>query len=545
MPHKAFCAIVVLGALFSPAVLRAQTHCLEEDHHVGGESVMHLWTGPENGYYYHVGKAIEAASKHMPDEIRIHTCSSNGSTTNLAALLKNEADFAIVQSDVVHQLWHCEVPDMQRCESQKEPLRIRLVTPLFVEKLQVLVRPHLYISSLGELRSSHCIWAGVDGSGSAPTARMLLEAAGWNRDQIGASQSGCHAAPKTLEEALGLLQKGDELDAVIQTRVVPSRPIYEALKTSEIQILGIDWNLVERMTQDGIYRETSIQRNEYRSAGDGIYSIGVPALLLTRNNADADAVRAMAELIEDEQTDIEKHLQRNLLAEGGARGDVDSDTGTMIDGEMIGPATLTLVGSKVSNEIAGHVDPEAKPYLWSWSVRRGAFIRLAILLAVLTVIGVALKLHSKKRTWVRGYYREVLFVFGGILLWAFAALWLQSLEGDLNEHFTTLWASAISLAENVLAKLPLQFSFAPAPTTRSGGAVVSGFSYLVATLLTVYLLPWLKKSWPRLRPAFWGFETSEPARDGKAEERVPSSTPTVEHAEKQEVFGRAAGSAGG
>lgn len=543
MPHKAFCTIVVLGVLFSPRVTRAQTHCLEEDHHAGGESAMHLWTGPENGYYFHVGKAIEAASKHMPDEIRIHTCSSNGSTTNLAALLKNEADFAIVQSDVVHELWHCEVPDAQRCESQKEPLRIRLVTPLFVEKVQVLVRPHLYVSSLGELRSSHCIWTGVDGSGSAPTARMLLEAAGWSREQIAASQSGCRGAPKSLEEALGLLQKGDELDAVIQTRVVPSRPIYEALKTSEIQILGIDWNLVERMTQDGIYRETSIQRSEYRSAGEGVYSVGVAALLLTRNNADADAVRAMAELIEDEQVDIEKHLQRNLLAEGGARGDADSDTGTMVDGEMIGPATLTLVGSKVSKELAVHVDPEAKPYLWSWSIRRGAFIRLAILLAALTAIAVVLKLHSKRRTWVRGYYREVLFIFGGILFWAFAALWLQSLEGDLNEHFTTLWASAVSLGENVLGKLPMQFSFAPAPTTRSGSAVVSGFSYLVVTLLTVYLLPLLKKSWPWLRPAFWGFEKSEPAPAGKATDTVLPAAASDERAEKQESLGKAAGGA--
>jgi len=391
------------------------------------------------------------------------------------------------------------------------------------------------------LRSSHCIWSGVAGSGSEPTARMLLEAAGWSREQIAASQSGCHNAPKTLEEALSLLQKGDDLDAIIQTRVAPSRPIYEALKSSEIQIMGIDWNAVERMTQDGIYRETSIQRSEYRSAGEGVYSIGVAALLLTRNNADADAVRAMAELIEDEQGDIEKHLQRNLLAEGGARGDVDSDTGIMVDGEMIGPATLTLVGSKVPEELAAHVDPEAKPYLWSWAIRRGAFIRLAILLATLAAIGIVLKVHSKQRTLVRGYYREVLFAFGGILLWAFAALWLQSLEGDLNEHFTTLWASAVSLAENVLAKLPLQFSFAPAPTTRSGSAVVSAFSYLVVTLLTVYLLPWLKKSWPWLRPAFWGFEAPEPAPTMPDPRKREPSSPSNGPAERQEAFGQAAG----
>ena len=499
---------------------------------------MHLWTGPLHGYYYHVGKAIEAASKHMHDGIRIHTCTSNGSATNLAGLLKNETDFAIVQSDVAHQLWHCEVPDAQQCESQKVRLRIRLITPLFMEKAQVLVRPHLYVSSLSELRSSHCIWIGGTGSGSEPTARMLLEAAGWSRDQIAASQSGCHSVPKTLEDALRLLQKGDDLDAIIQTRATPSRPIWEALRNSEIQLLGIDWNTVERMTQDGIYRETSIQRGEYPSMGQGVYSIGVEALLLTRNNADADAVRAIAELIEDEQADIESHLRRNLLAEGGARGDVDSDTGTMVDGEMIGPATLTLVGSKVPESIAAFTDPEAKSFLWTWSIRRGAFIRMAILLAALAAIGVFLKVHSRGKKLVCGYLREVLFAFGAVLLWAFAALWLQAIEGDLNEHFTTLWSSAISLSENVLAKLPLQFSFAPTPTTRSGNTVVSGFSYLVATLLTVYMLPWLKKSWPRFRPAFWGLETSNPK---KVDPKEPLSGSTEGVAEKEGVLGRAAG----
>ena len=98
---------------------------------------MHLWTGPQYGYYYQVGKAIAAASKHMPDEIRVHFCSSNGSETNLDALLKNEADFAIVQSDVAHQRWHCEVPEPEQCEKQRVPSRIRLVTPLFMEKMQV------------------------------------------------------------------------------------------------------------------------------------------------------------------------------------------------------------------------------------------------------------------------------------------------------------------------------------------------------------------------------------------------------------------------
>ena len=539
MPHRSFWVTALLVMLFSPAVVRAQSRCPEEDRHAGDESVMYLWTGPQNGYYYQVGKAIAAASKHMPDEIRIHTCTSNGSANNITALLEGGADFAIVQSDVAHQLWHCETPDPRRCIDQKEFSRIRLVTPLFIEKAQVLLRPHLYVSSLAELRSSRCIWVGVKGSGSEPTARMLLEAAGWSREQIASSQSGCGHIPNNLEEALAYLGKGEELDAIIQTRVAPSRPIQDALKKTEIQLLGLDWATVERMTRDGIYRETSIQESEYPSAGAAVYSIGVPALLLTRSGTDSDAVRAMAELIEDHQDDIEHHLERNLRAEGGGKGDADSDAPTMVDGEVVGPTKLTLVGSKVSESIRAYVDPEAKAYLWPWSIRRGTFIRLVVLFIALMAVGVFLRLHSCGRRLVGGYFRELLFVFGGVLAWTIAAMWLQAIEGDLNEHFTTLWASALSLGENVLAKLPLQFSFAPTPTTRNGAALASTFSYVVASLATIYMLPWLSKVWQLLKPGLIGLQPSTPSVAGP-KEPAPSPAPAGEHAQDPNAFSRAA-----
>jgi hypothetical protein len=369
---------------------------------------------------------------------------------------------------------------------------------------------------------------------------MLLEAAGWSREQIAVSQSGCGHIPKDLEEALAYLRKGEELDAIIQTRVAPSRSIHEALKNSEIQLLGIDWDTVQRMTRDGIYRETSIQESEYPSIGSAVYSIGVPAFLLTRSNTDADAVRAMAELVEDQQDDIEHHLQRNLVAEGGGRGDADSDAPAMIDGEAVGPTKLTLVGSKLPESVRAYVDPEAKSYLWPWSVRRGTFIRLTVLFIALVAVGVFLRWHSCGRKLVGGYFRELLFVFGGVLAWTIAAMWLQAIEGDLNEHFTTLWASALSLGKNVLAKLPLQFSFAPTPTTRNGAALVSTFSYIVASLATIYMLPWIRKVWQFLKPGLIGLEPSSPSVAGP-KESAPSPARAEERAEVCDVFSRAAG----
>ena len=81
-----FSRLTVLLVAFSyPAMAFAGSRCPEEDHHPGGHSVAHLWTGPSNGYYFQAGKALAAASKHMPAQIRIHYCTSNGSESNLAA----------------------------------------------------------------------------------------------------------------------------------------------------------------------------------------------------------------------------------------------------------------------------------------------------------------------------------------------------------------------------------------------------------------------------------------------------------------------------
>ncbi len=538
----AILATLTSATLLSPCFAQTKSHCPGEDHHEQEDNVVHLYTGAESAYYNEVGNAIAAASKHTGGEIRVHACVSEGSASNIDALLKGDADFAIVQSDVVHQVWHCEgkyakeAEYAQICATPRKPSPIRLITPLFMEKAQILLRPHLYVSSLSDLRG-HCIWTGVAGSGSEPTARILLEAAGWTEDEISAAQSRCKPSPKSLDDALAALGKGQNLDAVIQTRVAPSREILQALTDYEIQLLGIDWSIVQRMSHDDIYRETSIQKTDYSSAHEGLYTVAVQALLLTRNSEDPDAIRALAEMIQGEQPDIEHHLQRILQADDGARGDVNADWPAMVDGHMVGPTTLTLIGSKLPPSLESHVDPDADQYLWHWSIRRGTLIRLAGLLLALAAVGAFLGLHPRGRALAGGYCRELLFVASITVVWLFAAIWLQAIEGDLNEHFTSLSASALSLAENVAAKLPLQLSFSSTPTTHKGATLVSVFSYIVVSLLAIYALPWLKDRWQWVKPRLLGMETHQSAEVTPKTQAAPAEEPH----EKQDMLSAATG----
>ena len=516
-------------AVTCPVSTLAQNHCAGEDKH---SQALHFWTGPEKGYYYQVGRAIAAAAKHGASGLKIHACVSEGSASNMAALVRKDADFAIVQSDVAHEAWHCEHPLMESLGSNcdREMQRVKLVTPLFLEKAQILLRPHLYVSSLADLRWSHCVWIGANGSGSEPTAQVLLQASGWSTQQIAEAQSGCKTKPASIDEALTRLRRAEDIDAIIQTRVAPTKTIYDALKNSEIQMIGLDSGALERLTHDEVYQPASIQRGDYPVLRHSVYTVGVQALLLVRSDVDPDAIRAIAQLIHDERDDIEHHLYRSLVALAGPEAPLnpDEDSPTPADARVVDPSTLSLVGARPSNAANDHVDEDVKEFLWEFPLRQPTLVQLGILLALFVGAIALLRYHPRGRSLMQSYYREVVFLFGVATLWLFAAVWLQAVEGQLNDHYTTLVASAGALGENILAKFPVQLVNAPAPTTPSGQALVSFFSYLGFLVLTVYALPFLRKRWQQTRPYLLGPDTP-PAKKKKAD---PANAAQIERSDE-------------
>ncbi len=527
--------IGLLSALILPAAARADSHCKNEAPHPGE---LHLWTGSANGYYYQVGRAIAAAANHTSDHLKISYCESDGSGSNLLALARGEADFAIVQSDAAHSAWHCEQPlaEELHCQIEKgnsKGVKLEVISPLFLEKAQILLRPHLYVSSLSDLRSAHCVWIGPIGSGSESTARMLLESSGWTKEQIEHSQTGCQAHPKTLEEALGRLKRAEDLDAIIQTRVAPTKPIYDALHDSEIQMLSLDSSTIDRVTRDGVYQMSAIHRLDYPNIPEGVSTIGVQALLMTRNDVDPDAIRALARIIHDDQDDIQRHLERNLEVESGATGNPDTDSQTVKAVQIVDPVVLTLIGTRPSANLAKYVDREADDYIWHFPLRRATILQLSALLALFFSFVAFLRYHEKGRVFFRGYFREVIFFAGVGTAWVFTSVWLQATDGPLNEHYTTLSQSAGSVAASVISKLPIQIFPAPSPTTSSGQTVVSIFSYFGFLMLTVYALPTLRQSWARWGGRILGLEQSNTvgkSASAKVDENQAGDQPVLKSA---------------
>src|SRR5260370_32334030 len=114
----------VLSSLLLSAPSVVGQHCQPSD--------KILLTGPEQGYYYKLGRAIAEG----PSDEGLHICAKT-TTRNLDNMLKLEAgdqgDLAIAQSDVAHDGWHV----YPRTDAQRAA-NVRILMRFYLEALHIL-----------------------------------------------------------------------------------------------------------------------------------------------------------------------------------------------------------------------------------------------------------------------------------------------------------------------------------------------------------------------------------------------------------------------
>ncbi len=287
MSRKTLWCFCVLAAfsLLDPAVGRAAdaSECGERSR----EKPI-LLTGMAGFTYDIVGRAIaDAYNQEAPPDKQITVCPSEGSLQNVQKLLSHDATFALVQSDVAHAVWfnHPLLKGDDPCFPISAALKddsgqLQLIAPLYAEVLHILVRPHLNVSSLADLRQRR-VWIGGRQSGTFFTAERVLSAAGVRACDIPEAESYKNA-PGAAEAVKQL--RTMRLDAVFYTGAVPTHVIQDAVEGSpEIRLLPLDFGLVNRLTSDGSYVEILIRHKDYgQDFGNprGTLTVGVQALLV-------------------------------------------------------------------------------------------------------------------------------------------------------------------------------------------------------------------------------------------------------------------------
>ena len=289
--------------------------------------------------------------------------------------------------------------------------------------------------------------------------------------------------------ALDLLRLGD-LDAVFQSTVAPESRIRKLVSTTEVGFLGIDWPIVNKLSNNGTYVQTSLQRTAYPVIQQGVYTVGVQGLLLTGlglTGEDARKVETIARFLRDRQPEIEAQLSN-------------------LDGNE--QTVLTLLGTPLSDQLKQFVHDSARPFLVFGRLRPRTLVQLCLLAVGIFVLGAVGLLLERGRRFT-AYTPVILFLLAFIFLWACGATWLQAVEGEVSQDFASLPSAAWSLGSTVLAHFGLPTDPA-VPTTSNGHNVMKIFSWIGVLLVGSLVLPPLKSLMGTLGLKLENWRTPQP-----------------------------------
>ncbi len=398
-----------------------------------------LLTGSGKGYYYKLGKALAQVARSEGLNLCVQTTEHN--LDNVSELDAGHAVFGIAQSDVAHDAWYGHPWYNHGKKFQKPVTNVRLVMPLYVEVVHILLRPHLNIAHLGDLKGK-TVGVGLADSGTEYTAKHILAAVGLQSDGSAKNFEAVNTTDPKLCHSVQLLMTGT-LDALFKVTVVPSVDIQDTLKQNpdprdaeesgcaqawEIRLLPLDHELAERLVRDGSYHETLIQKKDYAQP-ESTLAVGVQALLLAGKDASGDDVEKLARLIRFKRHAIDDALEAIVSAEHPGHAHAAGNL-----------PQLSLLNVPIS-ALSGFVHPRAKKYVYHWW--RDSWV--PELPGVISTASIILGLLFWKRT-VLGRVIErqpnlTFAVAGTLLIWLIAACVFYHFEWAVNDHFNSFLRS--------------------------------------------------------------------------------------------------------
>ena len=396
----------------------------------GDRGTLTLAAGQSGGTYYSIGNAI--TRKCSARNLSVELIASAGSVENVRLLESGKADFALVQSDIARRALRGHLPF-------NDPIKVVLVTPLFTEAVQILVRSDLYIFNVGELRGK-LVSIGPEGSGTEVTARSVLEASGLGTEEI---------RPRHLPMASTYSELRDEqIDAAFVASSVPTAIVQRALADNEARLLLLEPNLIDRLAATGSYIKTYIPRHSYPNQPDEIETVGVQAFLLAREDVPPESVTAVLQILGLERSAIE--------AEGRVRLD------------LLG--TLTSVAIPAHQSSLRFLSKPAHPVM---------ILVLIGFAASLLVIATYTKRRHIRRS-LSGHEEIILGIVVLVGLWFSSAGALYYYEHNINESFSSysgsLWSVLVYISGGFQKR---------SPVTRSGEAVS-----VIAIIIGVGVIAW-------------------------------------------------------
>ena len=232
-------------------------------------------TGDDTGTYYDFGSAMSEKVSEFSDT-QVTVISSNGSQSNIEALLAGDADIAFVQSDVM-----AYSRNGTRFFAETGPVTtFSTVAAMYIEQVQ-LVTLDPSIKSVSDLAGKR-VSIGAVGSGVYYNAMDILNIYGLTEDDI---DPAFYAFGETIEAL-----KNGQIAAGFVVAGAPTNAVASLAATNDVYLVSLDDEHISALIASSPYYAKNTIGSEVYGTLEDVTTVGISAVVIARNSASDDDV---------------------------------------------------------------------------------------------------------------------------------------------------------------------------------------------------------------------------------------------------------------
>ncbi|OFX27074.1 MAG: C4-dicarboxylate ABC transporter substrate-binding protein [Armatimonadetes bacterium RBG_16_67_12] len=249
-------------------------------------------TGGTAGVYFPLGAALAELWSGKVPNVQATAQTSGASVANIRLLQRSDVAVAFIQNDITYYAFNGTEMFMDRVANKPVPVdNLRGMAMLYPETIQVVTLRSKNINSIADLKGKR-IAVGAPGSGTEVNARQIMRA----------FEVGYY---NTKPDFLNFAEAADQLkdgvvDAAFITAGHPTAAVTDIAASRDLKILPIPREVIEQLrTQYPYYTEVVIPANTYRGQTDPVATAAVMAMLVTRQDVDADLIYSLSRALWD------------------------------------------------------------------------------------------------------------------------------------------------------------------------------------------------------------------------------------------------------
>ncbi len=243
-----------------------------------------LATGGTSGTYYPFGGAIANIWNTKIENMNVTAQATGASAENLRLINKGEAEYAIVQNDVMDYAYNGT--DLFAGEKLTN---LATIGTLYPEVVQIAVSKDSGIKSVADLKGKR-ISVGDAGSGVEFNAKQILEGYGLTFDDIKKNNL-------SFKESAEGIQNGT-LDGCFITAGVPNSALQELAFTAGLSLIPVEGEAASKiMEKYSYYTLTTIPAGTYKGTDEYISALAIKATLAVSAKLDTDTVYEMTKAL--------------------------------------------------------------------------------------------------------------------------------------------------------------------------------------------------------------------------------------------------------